>query len=487
MVPRVHAPLIFTLVLLLLLIVSLVVGGRLLQTIVTTSFQNAEGIRGSRMLAAHVINEQLDEETGIRGYAAVHQAILLEPYYEGRSSFPSSVSRLRRALQERHQTQALLTLDDAVYVNRRWEEHVAAPSRSTKPGNSYLALHGKWLIDRFRIDMVRIDTLLAQEEARGDARAEAAILWIGIFAAAAVVIVVLATVLFSIQQYSLGLRLEGERVAREAEKRIADTLQEAFLQRVFPTLAAVSFSATYLPATEEAKVGGDWYDALQLSANRVLLAIGDVTGHGIEAAIAMNRARQLLIGSALLDPDPRRMLERVNRQLVQEDGTLITAIAGVIDTSTYEFAYATAGHPPPVLYEPDGRARLLEVGGMPLGLAAGTVYRTQRLQTVAGAMIVLYTDGLIEHSRDIAAGEAELLAAVDAVATQPQADAAAAIRDRIFGSREIADDVAILTIRFADARSGGARAGQVDDSTFTVGIEAGKLSAPGPSAFWRIA
>jgi hypothetical protein len=140
-----------------------------------------------------------------------------------------------------------------------------------------------------------------------------------------------------------------------------------------------------------------------------------------------------------------------------------------------------------VLYEPYRRARLLEVGGMPMGLAAGTVYRTQRLQTVAGAMIVLYTDGLIEHSRDIAAGEAELLAAVDAVATQPQADAAAAIRDRIFGSREIADDVAILTIRFADARSGGARAGPVDDSTFTVGIEAGKLSAPGPSAFWRIA
>ncbi|MGC2406397.1 MAG: SpoIIE family protein phosphatase [Candidatus Cybelea sp.] len=487
MVPRVHAPLVFTLVLLLLLIVSLVVGGRLLQTIVTTSFQNAESIRGTRVLAAHVVNEQLDEETGIRGYAAVHQAILLEPYYEGRSSFPSSVTRLRRALQERQQTQALLTLDDAVYVNRRWEEHVAAPSRSTKAGNSYLALHGKWLIDRFRIDMARIDTLLAQEEVRGDARAEAATLWIGIFAAAAVVIVVLATVLFSVQQYALGLRLEGERAALEAEKRIADTLQEAFLQRIFPTLPAVSFSATYLPATEGAKVGGDWYDALQLSADRVLLVIGDVTGHGIEATIAMNRARQLLIGSALLDPNPQRMLERVNLQLVRENGVLITAIAGVIDTRTYEFAYAAAGHPPPVLFEPHRRARLLEFGGMPLGVAAGTVYRTQRLQTVPGAMIVLYTDGLIEHSRDLAAGEAALLKAVEAVATEPQTDAAAAIRDQIFGNREIADDVAILTIRFTDAPSGAARAGSVDDSTFTVGIEAGKLSAPGLSAFWRIA
>lgn len=487
MVPRVHAPLVFTLVLLLLLIVSLVVGGRVLQTIVTSSFQNAERIRNARMLAAHVLNEQLDEETGIRGYAAVHQAILLEPYYEGRSVFPSSVSRLRRALQERHQTQALVTLEDAVYVNRRWEEHVAAPSRSTKPGSSYLALHGKWLIDRFRIDMARIDILLAQQEVRSDARAEAAIPWIGIFAAAAVVIVVLATVLFSIQQYALGLRLEGERAAREAERRIADTLQEAFLQRVFPTLPAVSFSATYLPATEEAKVGGDWYDALQLSADRVLVAIGDVTGHGIDAAIAMNKARQYLIGSALLDPNPQRMLERVNLQLVRENGTLITAIAGVIGTHSYEFAYAAAGHPPPVLYEPDRRARLLEVGGMPLGVAAGTVYRTQRLQTVPGAMIVLYTDGVIEHSRDLAAGEAALLEAVEAVAVHPQPDAAAAIRDHIFGSREVADDVAILTIRFADAPYGAARPGRADDSTFTLAIETGKVSAPVPKASWRSA
>jgi serine phosphatase RsbU (regulator of sigma subunit) len=485
MVTRVHAPLVFTLVLLLLLIVSLVIGGRLLQTIVRTSFQNAEGIRATRMLLVHVVNEQLDEETGIRGYAAVHQAILLEPYYEGRSAFPSSVRRLRRALLERNQTQALLTLDDAVYVNRRWEEHVAAPSRSTKRGSSYLALHGKWLIDRFRIDMARIDALLAQQEVRSDARAEAAIPWIGIFAAAAVVIVVLATVLFSIQQYSLGLRLEGERAAREAERRIADTLQEAFLQRVFPTLPAVSFSATYLPATEEAKVGGDWYDALQLSADRVLLAIGDVTGHGIEATIAMNRARQLLIASALIDPNPQRILERVNRQIVRESGAFITAIAGVIDTRSYEFAYAAAGHPPPVLYEPDRRARLLEFGGMPLGVVAGTVYRTQRLQTVPGAMIVLYTDGVIEYSHDLVAGEAALLEAVEAAADEAQADAATAIRDHVFGSREIADDVAILTVRFADSPFGVARAGEAGGSTFTIGLETGKLSAPGPSAFWR--
>jgi serine phosphatase RsbU (regulator of sigma subunit) len=486
MVPRVHAPLVFTLALLLLLIVSLVVGGRLLQTIVRTSLQNAESIRGARVLAARVLNDQLDEETGIRGYAAVHQKILLAPYYEGRASFAGSVARLRLALHEGHQPQALQTLDDAVAVNVRWDEHVAAPSRSTKPGSFYLELHGKWLIDRFRIDMARIDALLAAQEARTDARAEAATLWIGIFAAAAVVIVVLATVLFGIQQYALGLRLEGERAAREAERRIADTLQEALLQRIFPSLPAVSFSGTYLPATEEAKVGGDWYDALQLSADRVLVVIGDVTGHGIDAAIAMNKARQYLIGSALLDPNPYRMLERVNAQLMRENGALITAIAGVIETRRYEFAYAAAGHPPPVLFEPKRRARLLEFGGLPLGVAAGTPYRTQRLQTVPGAMIVLYTDGLIEHSRDLAAGEATLLEAVEAAAEQPVADAAAAIRDYIFGSREIADDVAILTIRFADVAHGVPISGQADDSTFTAGIETGKASTPGTDAFWRV-
>jgi serine phosphatase RsbU (regulator of sigma subunit) len=486
-----------TLALLALLAASLVVGGWALRTVVGDLFRSAEGVRTARIFAAEVLRAQLDEETGIRGYATIHQNILLGTYYEGRASFPGAVARLRRALEERRLTLALRALDDATYVNRRWNEHVAVPLRSRKPGNSYLELHGKWLVDRFRIDMARIDAALANEEALIDQRAEDATLSVGIFAATAVVVVVLAAVLFAVQQYRLGVRLEQQRAqseeerrkaaetraALETERRIADTLQEAFAQRVLPTLPTVAFSATYLPATEEAKIGGDWYDAMQLPEDRILLAIGDVTGHGIEAAMAMNKARQLLIGSALLDAEPSRVLERVNSALVREGAPLITAIAGVVDTRTYELAYASAGHPPPVLREPGRPPRLLDFGSLPLGVGADSSYSTHRFQTVPGAMIVLYTDGVIEHSRDLAAGEAALLEAVESVAGRPDAEAATAIRDRIFSRREIADDVAILTIRFA----GAAGEPPERENTFTMGANPGKLSELGPSALWRSA
>ena len=124
----------------------------------------------------------------------------------------------------------------------------------------------------------------------------------------------------------------------------------------------MSFSATYVPASDEAKIGGDWYDAVQLPDGRVLLAIGDVTGHGIEAVVAMNRARQLLIRSALLDADPAMILKRANVELIKRMSPFITAIIAVVDTRSFAFSYAVAGHPPPVLFEPGRGARPLEYG-----------------------------------------------------------------------------------------------------------------------------
>ncbi len=500
MTSRTYAPLVLTLALLFVLTASLVVGGWLLRSIVADSFRSAEGIRVARIRAADVLRAQLDEETGIRGYATIHQRVLLGAYYQGVAAFPGAVRRLRRALEDRHLGQSLRALDDAVYVNQRWNAHVAAPLRYRKKANSYLELHGKWLVDRFRIDVARIETALANEEALIDRRTEGAIFLVGIFAAAAVVVVVVAAVLFAVQQYRLGMRLERQREEQElertkaaetraalhAERRIADTLQEAFSQRLFPTLPTLRFSATYLPASEEAKVGGDWYDALALSDSRVLVAIGDVTGHGLDAVIAMNRTRQLLISGALRDSDPTRVLERVNAELVRDNAPPSTAIAGIVDTRTYEFVYASAGHPPPVLLEPNTPARLLEFGSMPLGVSADTAFALRRVPTSPGAMIVLYTDGVIEHSRDLAAGEAALLEAIESVARRPQADIAQAIRDRIFGGRGVSDDVAILTVRF-ETPTGGVTLAPEGTGTFTAGVRTGKLSRSGPTALRRIA
>ena len=358
--------------------------------------------------------------------------------------------------------EAFPPLADATHTNARWLAEVAFPLITARRPNARLEVHGKAFVDRFRTDMAKVDGLLARREARSDESVERSILGIGLFAAAAVAAVVVAAALFTTQQYRLAIRLERERVeseeqrrqtaalgaAYEAEKRIADTLQEAFAQRDLPKLGAVSLSATYVPASEEARVGGDWYDAVALPEERLLIAIGDVTGHGIDAAVAMNAARQHVISAALIDPDPGRILSRVNADLYDGVSPVITAIVGLVDARRCRVAYAAAGHPAPVLIEPGRPPRLLGVGSLPLGIAADTVYKAHEVQTEPGALLVFYTDGVIEHSRDVVRGEADLLDAVRAVAAMPEADAARGIYERIFSRHKLADDVAILTVRF---------------------------------------
>ncbi|MGA8575054.1 MAG: SpoIIE family protein phosphatase [Candidatus Cybelea sp.] len=462
---RRHAPIALTLAFMVLVVVLLVEAGLFVRGTVRASFRDAEGIRAARMHVADLLSDQLDEETGIRGYAAAREPILLAPYYAGRSRLLVSVARVRSDLERLNVPAAIPALVDAVDTNRRWLREVAFPLILAHGPHPRLQLQGKALVDRFRADGVAIDAALARRGAFVDSRAQGAVLAVGALAVTSILAVVIAALIFTVQQYRLGERLERERTKSEAErrrsaearaayvaeKRIADTLQQAFSERLFPDLPAMSFSATYLPATEESKVGGDWYDALQLPGDRVLLIIGDVAGHGIDAVIAMNKARQLLIGSALLDSNPSAVLGRANLELIRGNSALITAVCAVVDTRTYEFSYAAAGHPPPVLLEPGRRAELLEFGSLPLGVAPETEYVTRSVHIGPGAMIVLYTDGVIEHSRDLAGGEAVLLKAVESAAAVPRGQAAKAIRDGIFSRRKITDDVAILTVRLWEA------------------------------------
>lgn len=498
---RFQTPLASTLGFSLVVVGLLVAGGIFVRSIVGASFRDAERIRTARVHVADMLRQQLDEETGVRGYSAVPNPILLAPYYDGRAKLPASFNRVRLDIEDLQLIHALRPLRDAVNTNRNWLHQVAFPLIFVRGKHTRLELHGKVLVDRFRYDALAIDAALARRAAFLDARAQVAVLWVGGFALGATLAVVSAALVFTVQQYRLGVRLERERAeseqerrksaeiraAYETEKRIADTLQEALSERLFPPLPRVSFSATYVPATEETKIGGDWYDALPLSEGRVFLAIGDVTGHGIEAAVAMNKARLLLISCALLDTDPGEVLQRTNFELVSRQSPIITAVSALLDTRTYEFAYAAAGHPPPVLVEPGRRARLLKCGSLPLGILPTSNYQTHRLQTVPGAMIVLYTDGVVEYSRDLPAGEAALLEAVESAAELPKGQVAKAIRESIFRRGEIADDVAILTIRLWDAPGDASLTGEVGETTFAAGVRTGKVFASEPSALRRIA
>jgi len=227
------------------------------------------------------------------------------------------------------------------------------------------------------------------------------------------------------------------------EHRIARTLQRAFLPDVSPRLPGVRSSAVYRPATREDMLGGDWYDLFRLSDDRIGVAIGDVTGHGLDAAALMVRARETLRATLDLEPDrPGIALQRADALLgaIAADVS-VTAIVGVIDVGRATFTYACAGHPPPILVR-DGEAASLAGGGVPLGLEAGLPFAEHVLALQRGDALALYTDGLTEYDRDAVLGERQLL---EALRANPRC-AADVVADAVLGGTEQRDDVALLLL-----------------------------------------
>ncbi|MEO6913086.1 MAG: SpoIIE family protein phosphatase [Candidatus Baltobacteraceae bacterium] len=456
-------PAVSTVIALILIVPLLLAAGLIVRDLVANSFQIAGQIRSARALSFNLLKYQLDEETGIRGYAATHDVLFLQPYHAGASRMTATFVALRQSVRQLALPDALGGALDAELTNSRWLRSVAAPVLNSRMKNAIsIERRGKLLVDRFRTDISTIDASLATRENGTSLSASRAIDRIGVFLAVVILLVIGLAVWFILQQNRLWNRFETQRgkaeeggrravvlaAAYDTEKRIADKLQEAFSQRTLPSLPALHFSATYTPATEETKVGGDWYDALELPDNRVLFAIGDVAGHGIDAAVTMSRARQALVASSMLESDPAALLTRVNAELFAQHAPMVTAVAGFANARTYEFTYSSAGHPPPILLEPGHPPRLLEFGSPPLGTAKETHFHSHRIQSVPGGMLVLYTDGAIEHSRDIFEGEKLLLDAVAMSAGRPENDPASFIHNTVFNGRAVGDDVAILTIGF---------------------------------------
>ena len=136
------------------------------------------------------------------------------------------------------------------------------------------------------------------------------------------------------------------------ERRVARSFQTALLPVSFPKHPGRTFHASYAPATDEAEVGGDWYDAFDLPDGRIAMSIGDVAGHGLEAAVIMGEVRQTFRVAAMENRDPGAVLDMANRLLLlRPEPTMVTAIFGTFDGNT--FTYASAGHPPPLQHHSD--------------------------------------------------------------------------------------------------------------------------------------
>jgi anti-sigma regulatory factor (Ser/Thr protein kinase) len=251
----------------------------------------------------------------------------------------------------------------------------------------------------------------------------------------------------------MGVFLVGHALMRR-EHHVADRLQRALLPEQLPAITGAEFSAAYRPASDEADVGGDWFDAFPLADGKVAISVGDVAGHGLEAAVIMGEIRQAIRTAAVTANDPAAALDHVNRMVaLRQSIGIVTAIFAIYDPAESTLVYAAAGHPPPILALSNGFARRLPNGTLPLGCTDALDLCNWTFTVPQGAHVVFYTDGLIENERDLVGGERRLLENIKTLVAEPSmrdsaagADPAAALLERIFSTVSNRDDAATLML-----------------------------------------
>jgi serine phosphatase RsbU (regulator of sigma subunit)/PAS domain-containing protein len=194
----------------------------------------------------------------------------------------------------------------------------------------------------------------------------------------------------------------------DAEHAQAQALQRTLLPQALPPLPAVTAAARYLPAG--VSVGGDWYDVIPLSADRVALVIGDVMGHGLPEAVIMGRLRTAVQTLSDLELPPDEILGHLNDLMNGlGDDTFATCLYAIYDPVTRICTFARAGHPPPAMVWPDGGVCFAQsVPDPPLGVAEPP-FEVVELLVPEHGLLVLYTDGLIESAHvDTDAGMSRL-------------------------------------------------------------------------------
>jgi PAS domain S-box-containing protein len=238
----------------------------------------------------------------------------------------------------------------------------------------------------------------------------------------------------------------------EAEQETASLLQLSLLPERLPQVAGVELVARYLPGSAGVAVGGDWYDVVPLEDGGIVLAIGDVVGHGIAAAASMGRVRSALQLCAVDGDSPTRILERLNGYLVHVGaGDMATVLIAHLSLRPLGLTLASAGHPPAALIPPAGASSYVDITpGPPLGAAPGASYPESSVELELGTSLVLYTDGLVERrGEQLDVGLDRLRKTLDREAQPLERLADALLQDLEAMDRD--DDVALLAARLLPA------------------------------------
>ncbi len=243
----------------------------------------------------------------------------------------------------------------------------------------------------------------------------------------------------------------SERYFRERE--VADAFQRSALPAMLPVIAGASLDAVYIPGTHDLAIGGDWYDAFTLEDGATVVSVGDVLGHGLEAAVTMSKIRETIRAIAFHCGDfgravPSEIFRSVERALALEHPNLFaTSFIAVIHPDRQSLRASSAGHPPAVFRSRDGGIFRSTISDPPLGFNPNDIRRDFTLSIADADLAFFYTDGLLESRKDYLADEA-LLGNLLASWSSGSINGMCASIAHSLTHGQARDDVAALAIQF---------------------------------------
>ena len=238
---------------------------------------------------------------------------------------------------------------------------------------------------------------------------------------------------------------------RKMERFIATRLQEAFLPDEPDQHPAVALATRYLAGSDDLEIGGDWYEVVALEKDEIGIMVGDVAGHGLEAAVSMGRLRTASLAWAMQGVRPCELFEYLDEYIAKKAATdFATLTYAILDTNTGEVRYASAGHPPILKLAPDGTSEWLDrATSVPLPGRGSRLGYEATITLEPGSLLVAYSDGLIERrGEDVYAGLDRLLAAATKLRSQDPSEICDGLLEEMGVAAARDDDVVIVVLRY---------------------------------------
>ena len=227
----------------------------------------------------------------------------------------------------------------------------------------------------------------------------------------------------------------------------AIALQRSLVPSALPAVKGVEIAARYVPGSGH--VGGDWYDAFVLPSGELGMVVGDVAGSGLGAAVIMGRIRSALRAYVLEFPDPADVLSKLDHkmQYFEEGEVMATVNYAVLDPDSGQLRISSAGHLPPVIAAPGQRGAMAQIAvDPPIGVTDAPVRQVTTLALAPGAVLCLFTDGLVERRDEPIDDGITLLC--ETVTPGPPEGVCVSIMQALVGSQYPGDDIALLVLRW---------------------------------------